>query len=46
VLSVQRRLTKSGCQSMVLYGEQDQAFFAAALPLARGLTPLRGLAKY
>jgi len=31
---------------MVLYGEQDQAFFAAALPLARGLTPLRGLAKY
>jgi len=45
VMSVQRRLTKAGCQAMVLYGEQDQAFFASALPLARGLAPLRGLQK-
>lgn len=41
VLAVRRRLTKAFCESVVLYGEQDQAFFAAVLPLARGLTPLR-----
>jgi hypothetical protein len=46
VLSVQRRLTKAYCQSVVLYGEQDQAFFAGALPLARGLAPLRGGGKF
>ncbi|MGW5049738.1 SCO6880 family protein [Actinokineospora sp. NPDC004072] len=43
VSSVRRRLTRIRCSSMVLYGEQDQAFFAAALPLARGLAPMRGL---
>jgi hypothetical protein len=43
VTSVRRRLTRSRCMSMPLYGEQDQAFFAAALPLARGLSPMRGL---
>lgn len=41
--SVRRRLTRARCSAMVLYGEQDQAFFAAALPLARGLSPMRGL---
>lgn len=46
VLTVQRRLTKALCQSVVLYGEQDQAFFAGALPLARGLAPLRGGGKF
>ena len=45
VLSVRRRFTKAHCQTVVLYGEQDQAFFAAALPLARGLRPLRALQK-
>ncbi|UVS80581.1 SCO6880 family protein [Actinokineospora sp. UTMC 2448] len=43
VSSVRRRLTRIRCSTMVLYGEQDQAFFAAALPLARGLSPMRGL---
>lgn len=43
VTAVRRRLTRIRCMSMVLYGEQDQAFFAAALPLARGLAPMRGL---
>jgi hypothetical protein len=43
VTSVQRMLTSIRCMSMVLYGEQDQAFAAAALPLARGLAPMRGL---
>jgi hypothetical protein len=42
-LSVRRRLTRARCSSMVLYGEQDQAFAAAALPLARGLAPMRGV---
>ena len=37
MLSVRRRLIRARCQSLVLYGEQDQAFFAGALPLARGL---------
>jgi hypothetical protein len=43
VTSVRRRLTRVRCSAMVLYGEQDQGFFAAALPLARGLAPMRGL---
>lgn len=43
VTAVRRRLTRIRCMSMVLYGEQDQAFFAGALPLARGLAPMRGL---
>ncbi|UVS77330.1 hypothetical protein [Actinokineospora sp. UTMC 2448] len=43
VSSVRRRLTRIKCSAMPLYGEQDQAFFAAALPLARGLSPMRGL---
>ena len=43
VTSVRRRLTRVRCSTMVLYGEQDQAFFAGALPLARGLAPMRGL---
>jgi hypothetical protein len=43
VSSVRRRLTRIKCSAMPLYGEQDQAFFAAALPLARGLAPMRGL---
>lgn len=43
VTSVRRRLTRVRCSTMVLYGEQDQGFFAAALPLARGLAPMRGL---
>jgi hypothetical protein len=41
--TVRRRLTRCRCTSMVLYGEQDQGFYAAALPLARGLSPMRGL---
>lgn len=41
--SVRRRLTRVRCSSMVLYGEQDQGFFAGALPLARGLAPMRGV---
>lgn len=43
VASVRRKLTRARCSSMVLFGEQDQAFFAAALPLARGLAPMRGV---
>lgn len=43
VTSVRRRLTRVRCSTMVLYGEQDQGFFAGALPLARGLAPMRGL---
>lgn len=43
VASVRRRLTRIRCSTMVLYGEQDSGFFAGALPLARGLTPMRGL---
>jgi hypothetical protein len=43
VTAVRRRLTRIRCMSMVLYGEQDQGFYAAALPLARGLRPMRGL---
>jgi hypothetical protein len=43
VTAVRRRLTRVRCSTMVLYGEQDQGFFAAALPLARGLAPMRGL---
>jgi hypothetical protein len=43
VASVRRRLTRIRCSTMVLYGEQDQGFFAGALPLGRGLTPMRGL---
>ena len=44
MLSARRRLIRARCQSIVLYGEQDQAFFAGALPLARGLSPMRGVA--
>ena len=40
---VRRQLSRSGCESVVLFGEQDQAFAAGALPLAYGLTPMRGL---
>jgi hypothetical protein len=43
-LAARRRLIKCKCASVVLYGEQDQAFFAGALPLARGLRPMRGVA--
>nr|WP_189061566.1 SCO6880 family protein [Longimycelium tulufanense] len=43
VTAVRRRLTRIRCASMVLYGEQDQAFAAGALPLARGLSPMRGV---
>jgi hypothetical protein len=43
VTSVRRRLTRVRCSTMVLYGEQDQGYFAGALPLARGLAPMRGL---
>lgn len=42
VTAVRRRLTRIRCSSMVLYGEQDQGFAAGALPLARGLAPMRG----
>ncbi|MFY1623787.1 SCO6880 family protein [Micromonospora sp. WMMD735] len=42
VRAVRRVLGRCGCQAVVLYGEQDQAFVAGALPLARGLKPLRG----
>lgn len=42
VLAVQRRVKKANCESAVLYGEQDQGFFAGALPFARGLVPMRG----
>ncbi|WP_434740761.1 SCO6880 family protein [Micromonospora sp. SH-82] len=42
VRAVTRVLGRAGCQAVVLYGEQDQGFVAGALPLARGLKPLRG----
>ena len=42
VRSVKRILSRAGCEAIVLAGEQDQAFAAAALPLARGLKPARG----
>ncbi len=42
VLAVRRSIHKAKCAAAVLYGEQDQAFFAGALPFARGLTPMRG----
>ncbi|MFI0796614.1 SCO6880 family protein [Micromonospora rubida] len=42
VRAVRRVLGRCGCQAVVLYGEQDQAFAAGALPLARGLKPMRG----
>ncbi|MEH0827311.1 MULTISPECIES: SCO6880 family protein [unclassified Micromonospora] len=42
VRAVRRVLGRCGCQAVVLYGEQDQAFVAGALPLARGLKPMRG----
>jgi hypothetical protein len=40
---VRRQLSRSGCESVVLFGEQDQAFAAGALPLAYGLAPMRGV---
>lgn len=43
VAAVRRRLTRARCSSMVLYAEQDQGFNAGALPLARGLRPMRGV---
>jgi hypothetical protein len=42
VLAVKRILSRAGCEAVVLAGEQDQAFAAGALPLARGLKPIRG----
>ncbi|MGW0507043.1 SCO6880 family protein [Micromonospora sp. NPDC003241] len=42
VRTIRRVLGRTGCQAVVLYGEQDQGFVAGALPLARGLKPLRG----
>ena len=42
VRSVTRILSRAGCEAIVLAGEQDQAFAAGALPLARGLKPARG----
>ncbi|WP_033346584.1 SCO6880 family protein [Catenuloplanes japonicus] len=36
-------LSRAGCECIVLYGEQDQAFAAGALPLARGLKPRSGV---
>ncbi|MBN1171049.1 MAG: hypothetical protein JXA67_02645 [Micromonosporaceae bacterium] len=42
VQEVKRLLGRAGCAGVVLHGEQDQAFAAAALPLARGLAPMRG----
>ncbi|GAA4256442.1 hypothetical protein GCM10022255_069280 [Dactylosporangium darangshiense] len=40
--AAKRVLSRAGCEAVVLYGEQDQAFAAGALPLGRGLKPLRG----
>lgn len=40
---VRRKLSKAGCESVVLFGEQDQAFMAGALPVAFGLAPMRGV---
>ncbi|MFI7075529.1 SCO6880 family protein [Micromonospora sediminicola] len=42
VRAIKRVLGRTGCQAVVLYGEQDQGFVAGALPLARGLKPMRG----
>ncbi|MEV0132631.1 SCO6880 family protein [Dactylosporangium sp. NPDC050688] len=42
--AVKRILSRAGCDAVVLYGEQDQGFTAGALPLARGLKPIRGWA--
>ena len=42
VRAVKRILSRAGCEAIVLAGEQDQAFAAGALPLARGLKPARG----
>lgn len=42
VQAMQRRIKRAKCESAVLYGEQDQAFYAGALPFCRGLVPLRG----
>jgi hypothetical protein len=42
VRTVKRILSRAGCEAITLYGEQDQAFTAAALPLGRGLKPVRG----
>lgn len=40
--TVKRILARAGCEAVVLFGEQDQAFAAEALPLGRGLAPIRG----
>ncbi|GAA3250658.1 SCO6880 family protein [Dactylosporangium siamense] len=40
--TVKRILARAGCESVVLFGEQDQGFLAGALPLGRGLAPVRG----
>ncbi|GII22575.1 SCO6880 family protein [Planosporangium mesophilum] len=42
VRAAKRILGRAGCETVTLYGEQDQAFAAGALPLARGLKPMRG----
>jgi hypothetical protein len=42
VRGVRRVLAGAGCAAVVLAGEQDQAFAAGALPLGRGLKPMRG----
>jgi hypothetical protein len=42
VQEVRRLLGRAGCAAILLHGEQDQAFAAGALPLARGLAPMRG----
>lgn len=42
--AVKRLLSRAGCEAVSLAGEQDQAFLAGALPLARGLKPMRGWA--
>ncbi|MEU4243992.1 SCO6880 family protein [Actinoplanes sp. NPDC026619] len=42
VRAVRRILSRAGCEAVSLAGEQDQAFAAGALPLARGLKPVRG----
>ncbi|GAA3952102.1 SCO6880 family protein [Actinoplanes auranticolor] len=42
VRAVKRILSRAGCEAISLAGEQDQAFAAGALPLARGLKPARG----
>jgi hypothetical protein len=35
VSSIERAAGQAGCETRVLYGQQSQAFLAAALPLAR-----------